>query len=227
MRRVLILLLVSTALPAAAQAVVRTLDLGDGVILTAQTSSPGVCAMPFGPCTTWHAVGLDIARMDGLLVARTFARVPGTSRIVASVPHRGSFFRTAGLLYTDDRGANWQAAAWPSANTAEAIAFSADGALGVAVGPSRSVWITTDRGLRWIERTSSAGLTYVEVAVLGEAIVIVDESHEAWRSRDRAFSLSSVAGEVIAPLAIEGAFIVITTAHGRFLVGSDGNLSRE
>lgn len=220
-----LLLALFVATPVAAQAVVRTIDLGDGISVRAETSS--VCALRFGPCTTWHAVGLDIARMDGLLVARTFARVPNSPRILASVPHRGSFYRTAGLLYTDDAGANWQAAAWPSANAASAIAFDETGALGVAVGPSESVWITTDRGARWIERTSSAGLEYVDVRVLGQAIVIVDSGRTAHRTRDRGFSLQTVGGEVTEPLRIEGGFIVVTTARRVYRVGPDGTVRSE
>lgn len=232
------MLLGATAITSATsgQAILRTIDLGDGVFVES-VSTPMVCIYTPGPCFVWYGHGLDIARRDALLIARTYARVSSTDRIVAAVPYvsgRGyagfSYgvpgYGLPGLLYTDDFGATWSAAAWPSANIATAIAFSSDGTLGMAVGPSRGIWITTDYGARWIERSSSAGLEYVDVAVTGRVAVIVDSAGNAWRTRDRGFALDTVGAEVSGPLTLEGDVIVVPTAHRTYRVGADGVIRR-
>lgn len=214
----------------------RTIDLGDGVAVDA-VSTPTVCIYTPGPCFLWHGRGLDIARRDALLIARTYARVWSTTRVVAAVPYvsgRGyagfSYgvpgYGLPGLLYTDDWGASWSAATWPSPNVANAIAFADDGLFGMAVGPSQGIWITTDHGTRWTERSSSAGLDYVDVAVIGRVAVIVDAAGNAWRTRDRGFSLDTVGAEVNGPLSIEVDAIVVPTAHRTYRVRADGVIRR-
>jgi hypothetical protein len=217
-----------TAGATVAQATLRSIDLGDGMQVTLVARPAGTCGHG-APCALWTAIGLDIARMDALLVARTYARVPGSLRVLAAVPPMPSWALTtwrrwpaASVLYTDDRGASWAAARWPAANTAEAIAFSEDGTLGIAVGASQGIWSSEDRGLSWVERSSSAGLRYVDVAVLGRAVVIVDEGRAAWVSRDRGFSLGSAADEVSGPLRVEGEAIVIPTEHGEVRIDREG-----
>jgi len=216
----------------AAQAVVRTVDLGDGMQVSLVALPAGSCGT-IAPCALWSGVGLDLGRRDALLVARTFARVPGTPRVIASIPPMPSWallswrpWRSTGVLYTDDRGATWNASAWPSANAAEAIAFTPDGALGVAVGPARGIWISEDRGLRWTERSAGAGLRYVDVAALGRAIVIVDEARAAWISRDRGFSLRSGADGVSGPLRVQEGAVVIPTERGEVRVDDEGRSAR-
>lgn len=223
----LALFLVLASSVASGQAILRTIDLGDGMSVHAVSGAPGICVFTRGPCFSWQGVGIDIARRDALLLARTYVRVPGTSRVLASVPSgAGLYYRNAGVLYTDDRGVTWGAARWPSANVATAIAFDDTGALGVGVGPSRGIWITEDRGLSFVERASSAGLGYVDVAVVGTTIVIVDEGHEAWRSRDRGFSLTSVGAEVREPLRVVAGAIEVVTASRTYRVMSDGTVRR-
>lgn len=228
------LLLITSA--ASSQAILRTIDLGEGIVVEA-VSTPTVCIYTAGPCFLWHARGLDIARRDALLIARTYARVWSTPRIVAAVPYvsgRGYAAFTygspgygrPGILYTDDQGATWSAARWTSRNVPTAMAFGADGALGMAVGASQGIWISTDHGERWIERSSSAGLSYVDVAVTGNVAVIVDERGNAWRTRDRGFALDTVGAEVNGPLSVVGSDIVVPTAHRTYRVGSDGVIRR-
>lgn len=216
-----------------AQLAVRSIDLGDGMQVTLISRPAGVCGPPGVACALWSAVGLDIARMDALLVARTYVRVPGSPRVLAAIPPMPVWalstwrrWPAASVLYTDDRGASWAAARWPAANVAEAIAFSEDGALGVAVGASQGIWSSEDRGLTWIERSSSAGLRYVDVAVLGRAVVIVDEGHAAWVSRDRGFSLASAADEVSGGLRVTAEAIVIPTERGEVRIDHEGRRVR-
>ncbi len=217
---------------AGAQAVVRTIELGDGMQASLVALPAGACGA-VAPCALWSGAGLDLGGRDALLVARTYARVPGTPRVLAAIPPMPAWallawrpWRGAGMLYTDDRGATWHAAGWPSVNAAEAISFTPDGALGVAVGPARGIWISEDRGVRWRERSVGAGLRYVEVAALGRAIVLVDEARAAWISRDRGFSLTSGAEGVSGPLRVEAEAIVIPTERGEVRVDDEGRRVR-
>jgi len=225
-------LAVAVAAAAGAQAVVRTVDLGDGMQASLVALPAGACGA-FAPCALWSGIGLDLGRRDALLVARTYARVPGSPRVVAAIPPMPSWalltwrrWRGAGMLYTDDRGATWSAASWPSANAADAVAFTPDGGLGVAVGPARGIWISEDRGLDWTERSAGAGLRYVDVAALGRAIVIVDEARAAWVSRDRGFSLRSGADGVSGPLRLGSDAIVIPTERGEVRIDDEGRRVR-
>lgn len=226
-------LLLLVASGAGGQAPLRTIELGDGMQTLLFALPPGSCGLGVAPCALWTGIGLDIARMDALLVARTYARVPGSPRVVASVPPAPSWalstwrrWHAAGVLYTDDRGAHWAAADWPGANFAEAIAFSEDGSLGVAVGASQGIWTSEDQGLTWRERSSSAGLRYVDVAVLGRAIVFVDEGRTAWASRDRGFSSSLVAEDVTGALRTEAEAIVVPTEEGEVRIDREGRRAR-
>jgi hypothetical protein len=228
MRWLALVLVLSAPVAARAQTTLRTIDLGDG--MSASLVRPGYCiGLPMLGCAVWSAVGLDLSRPDSALAyALTFVRVPGSPRILASIPTR---YRYSGrsrnsVLYTDDRGASWSAARWPSANAPTAIAFSEDGSLGIAVGPSQGIWSSEDRGLSWQDRSSSAGLAYVDVAVQGRTVVVVDEGRAAWVSRDRGSALESAADRVNGPLRTEPDAVVVPTERGEVRIDREGRRVR-
>jgi hypothetical protein len=223
----LAMLLAASAL---AQSSLRVVDLGDGMRAELVPRSIGFC--PYGGgCALWQVSGLDIGALDALLIARAFVRVPDSPRILASLPRMPAWtlpswrpWARPRVVYTDDRGRTWHEARWPSLNVPEAFAFSADGHWGASVGPSQSVWTTEDRGASWTERASGAGYGYEDVAVLGRALVMVDERRVAWRSRDRGFSRLEAAREVSDRLRIEADAIVVPTARGVVRVDGEGRV---
>jgi photosystem II stability/assembly factor-like uncharacterized protein len=173
-------------------------------------------------CRSWEPVGFTFGGILELAHARTFARVPATSRIVAAT----RFLGRASLLYTDDLGATWLEARWPTHDLANAVAFDERSSYGVAVGDGGRVWSTTDRGATWRERRSGAGIVYTDVAVVGRIAVFVDSSGAVWRSRDGGFLRDGITRSYGAALAVVDDAIVISTERGTIRVLRDGSVVR-
>lgn len=220
------LLALSGAAGASAQAL-ETRELGAGLSVM-QVSTFAYCWGAATPCVVWEPVGFSFAGIDALRIASAFARVPESGRIVAAVtgvrPWRT--VRSHGILYTDDLGATWSAAAWSWPVRVRALSFEPSGLRGVAAGESGYVWTTEDGGATWRDRGSSAGTTYVDAARLGDVVVLVDEHGGAWRSRDGGFARDTLGAGVTRPLAVTADEIVVEARSGTVRVRPDGSVRR-
>lgn len=207
--------------------VFETRELGGGLSVR-QVSTYTYCWGAATPCTVWEPTGFSFGDVDALRTATAFARVPETGRILAAITGTRPWrtVRSHAVLFSDDLGATWNAARWEWLVSVRAIAFEPSGLRGAAGGDGGYVWISDDGGATWTERGSSAGTTYVDVARLGDVLVLVDAHGAAWRSRDRGFARDSLTEGVVGPLRIEGGEIVVPSARGVVRVRDDGSVRR-
>ena len=99
------------------------------------------------------------------------------------------------------------------------------GTTGVAVGPDGSVWSTDDEGLTWRRRRSSTGAGFRQVWVRDRTCVIEDTQGALWISRDRGFSLETLAprGQV----DDRGEGLVVATEGRTIRIDARGGVHRD
>lgn len=223
MRALLLLPFVLTLAPIAAHAVAWgntavTIDLGGGMHAS---RTPGRCVtgrVVVPGCAVWHLDGVAPPPVASMLSIAMFAASRG--RVFAAVD--------AGVLFTDDRGEHWQAAAWDGPHQPRALAFDPRGDYGVAVGTNGTVWTTDDHGLSWRLRRDGSFSTFIDVAVLGDAMVFTDTAGGVWVSHDRATSLRTVADVARGPmptLTVDAAAIWVRIEGARWVrVSRDGEV---
>lgn len=108
---------------------------------------------------TWSLRGMSPPAEFGTTQIHNFANLGG--RVFAAID--------SGLVFTDDRGAQWSRASWDGAQSPRAMAFDEASGFGAAVGTNGTVWTSTDRGQSWRTRRD-VGDTFVDVAVLGRVL---------------------------------------------------------
>jgi hypothetical protein len=211
----LALALASASLPLRAQAP-DTIDLGAGLSVHRVPTWCGAAVSV--RCYAWQPTGFSFPAgplNPPLTFARTFARVPSTGRLLASVSNVSGPFLYTGfavrMLRSDDRGASWTPVTWRWLETVALMAFEPGSARGVAAGDSGYVWTTTDGGDTWRDRGSSAGTTFTELAVADREIVLVDGAGNVWRMSGGSFARDLLLTDTSAHVVNEGDAIVVRT----------------
>lgn len=194
-----------------------TIELGAGLSVR---RVPTWCGVGVGfRCYAWQPSGFSFPAgplAPALTFARTFARVPSTGRIFASVSNVSGPFLYTGfavrMLRSDDRGASWVPVTWRWLETVALMAFEPGSARGVAAGDSGYVWTTDDGGDTWRDRGSSSGTTFTELAVADREIVLIDGAGNVWRMSGGSFARDLLLTDTSAHATNEGDAIVVRTA---------------
>jgi photosystem II stability/assembly factor-like uncharacterized protein len=186
------------------------IDLGGGLAVERLCAPASVRARS---CLGWTPTGFvfgDAARW--LTLARTFARVPATGRIIAA-PERPTDATTPDapprLLRSDDRGAHWVEIPW-SGGAPHLFAFDATSRDGVAAGEAGHVWTTHDAGDHWTDHGGDTRV-WTQLAIAAGEIVMVDSSGNVFRSSDGGFARQTVAVDRAARVEQRDAEIVVHT----------------
>lgn len=194
------------------------IDLGDGLSVRRVPTWCGAAGVPIR-CYAWQASGFAFPAgplSPALTFARTFARVPRTGRLLASVANVSGPFMYTGfavrMLRSDDRGASWVPVTWRWVETAALIAFEPGSARGVAAGDSGYVWTTDDGGETWRDRGSSSGTTFTELATVAGEIVLVDGAGNVWRMSGGSFARELLLTDTSAHVTTEGDALVVRSA---------------
>lgn len=185
-------------------------------------------------CSWWQPQGaFSFGGLDELQVATAFGRAP-SGRILAMVPGLTtgyaplfgvSYPRTASVLYSDDLGASWSRADWPDGHShARAFAFDPQTGAAIAVGYGGGIWSSEDGGVRWSRRRSSSGVLYVRAWTRGRTLIVEDDAGALWVSRDRGFSLESMADHAVVSEA--GAEVRVVAGRRTWVLRADGDLQR-
>jgi hypothetical protein len=133
-------------------------------------------------CVGWRFHGFATPLPFAVETANMLAPARG-GRIVAAT--------VAGPQISDDRGASWHAARWEGAGPLS-LAFDANSEFGAAVGANGMLYTTDDRGETWRLRRDSSGQRLIDVAVVGQTIVIADDHGGAWVSTDGGLRLRTL-----------------------------------
>lgn len=185
-------------------------------------------------CSWWQPQGaFSFGGLDELSVATAFGRAP-SGRVLAMVPGLTtgyaplfgvSYPRVASVLYSDDMGATWSRAQWPD-GYAHALAFAFDPGTGaaIAVGHGGGIWSSDDGGVRWSRRRSSSGVVYVWAWTRGRTVIVEDDDGALWVSRDRGFSLESMADR--ARVSEAGPEVRVVAGRREWVLRADGDLQR-
>lgn len=202
------------------------IELGRGI--SVRQDRVAVC-VGAGPCALWIPEGFGYGELGAVLpFARTFAWVPRTGRIVASVPLPSvlayQVTATARLVVSDDRGAHWRDARWPWRECAESIAFDPEGLGGVAGGEAGTLWTTEDGGDTWTDHGSTSGTRWVSVARRGRAIVMVGDNGSAYVSRDGGFARRELAASGASDARVDGDVIVVRVGSSERRVDAEGRV---
>ncbi|MBX3248061.1 MAG: hypothetical protein KF901_12845 [Myxococcales bacterium] len=229
-----------------AQAPLR-IELGEGVAVHGhRVPCWGVAFVP-PTCHQWTPAGFSFGELHVLHEAITFARVPRSGRIVAlyldrpvapGVPaQQGAsppplvlppirFDRTS-AAYTDDLGGRWRETFLPGPQIARALAFDATSSFGVAAGDGGGVWTTEDGGATWTRRRGGAEPDYVDVHVLGHAVVLVDARGATWRLWQGRGNRTQITSERPTSVRTEADAIVVRTARRVYRVARGGEVLDE
>ncbi len=210
---------IGSAQVGSAQVGASELDLGGGVRVR---RAPRYCqgGSVGSGCFAWEPVGFTFGSDVGLAFAQTFARVPSTGRILAALPLASTLYSpipyATRLMRTDDLGEHWTPVAWRWAETVTVLAFDAEGGGGVAAGDSGYLWATTDGGITWTEHGSSAGTTYVELAIHDGVVVARDSNGNVYRAPHGNFDRELVVTDRGARVSVEGDAVVVRTSDALY-----------
>jgi hypothetical protein len=187
-----VLLLGSSGAANAQWTVPQRIDLGGGLAVERLCAPPTVRSRS---CLGWAPTGFvfgDASRW--LLMARTFARVPATGRILA-VPERPADATSPTwmprLLRSDDAGQHWMEISWSGSPSPTAFAFDNRTRDGVATGDGGHVWSTGDAGDHWTDHGGDAR-SWASIAIADGEIVLADSLGNVFRSHDGGFGRETV-----------------------------------
>lgn len=208
MRRALAL--AALALPSAALAVPWgaspvTLTFGRDVRVERASAPCPFSALGRGEnagCFEWRAEGLRLPPPSA--TQRVHMLAPAArGRVVAVVE--------GGALFTDDRGARWQTAAWEGPQQPRSVAFDPRGEEGWAVGTAGTVWASRDRGATWRVRRDGLRGTLVDVAVGQGVVAVVGDQRGVWVSTDGGARFTTLVEQADAApsLTVSGRAVVI------------------
>lgn len=202
--------------PARAQAQ-DAIDLGGGLSVHRTPTWCGASiAVPIR-CYAWQPSGFSFpsALTTPLTFARTYAVVPSTGRILASLSNTTGPFMYTGfavrMLASDDRGLTWQPVTWRWLETVALFAFEPGSGRGVAAGDGGYVWSTDDGGVTWSDHGGSSGTTFTELAVAGREIVLIDSNGNAWRMSGGSFGRDLLVTDRDAHVTSDGDALVVRT----------------
>lgn len=217
--------------PARAQSA-DAIELGEGLSVHRRATWCGAVGVPIR-CYAWEPTGFSFPAgpmVPALTFARTFTRVPTTGRILAALSNVTSPFMYTGfavrMLRSDDRGASWTPVTWRWLETVALFAFEPGTARGTAAGDSGYVWTTEDGGTTWLDRGSSSGTTFTELAVGARETVLIDTNGNVWRMSGGSFGRDLLLTDTTAHLTNEGDAIVVRTATEEMRVRHGHGLDR-
>jgi hypothetical protein len=225
-------LMVAAAIAPAGAQMADAIDLGGGLSVQRRPTWCGATGVPIR-CYAWEPTGFVFPAgpaVPALTFARTYAVVPTTGRILAALSNVTSPFMYTGfavrMLRSDDRGATWVPVTWRWLETVALMAFEPGTARGTAAGDSGYVWTTEDGGTTWIDRGSSIGTTFTELAVAPRETVLVDSNGNVWRMSGGSFARDLLLTDTSAHLTNEGDAIVVRTATEEMRVRHGHGLDR-